>query len=106
LRLDVVNANGRLQRRRFPASGNSQRRNRHGETTCAGCHDRADPPGSLPARKLFHWARKMPPLEFAARLYAGVRGDALTARANPFGAAELAALLAYYRESHVAAARR
>jgi mono/diheme cytochrome c family protein len=58
-------------------------------STCAGCHH----------DDLFIWARTMPAVEFAARLYAGVRGDALTARANPFGTAELAALIAYYREA-------
>lgn len=67
------------------------------KTTCAGCHDHPDAGGALPAHDLFGWARTMPAAEFAARLYAGVRGDPLTARANPFGAAELAALIAYYR---------
>lgn len=69
------------------------------KTTCAGCHDDPDSRGALPAHNLFRWARTMPPAEFAVRLYAGVRGDALTARANPFGAAEIAALIAYYREA-------
>jgi mono/diheme cytochrome c family protein len=68
------------------------------EETCAGCHDHSDPKAALPAPNLFRWARAMPAIEFAARLYAGVRGDALTALANPFGAAEMAALIAYYRE--------
>lgn len=69
------------------------------KSTCAGCHDNPDRQGALPAHDLFAWARTMPATEFAARLYAGVRGDTLSARANPFGAAELAALIAYYRES-------
>lgn len=68
------------------------------DETCAGCHDNPDPQAMLPAHDLFRWARAMPAEEFAARLYAGVRGDALTALANPLGAAELAALIAYYRE--------
>lgn len=68
------------------------------EETCAGCHDNPDPDAMWPAHDLFHWAKVIPAEEFAARLYAGVRGDALTALANPFGASELAALFAYYRE--------
>jgi mono/diheme cytochrome c family protein len=68
------------------------------DETCAGCHDHSDPQAELPAHDLFRWARVLPAGEFAARLYAGVRGDALTALANPFGAEELAALIAYYRE--------
>ncbi len=67
--------------------------------TCAGCHDYPDSQAVLPAQDLFRWARVMPPAEFAARLYAGIRGDALTALANPLGAAEMAALIAYYREN-------
>ncbi|MGB3938012.1 MAG: hypothetical protein WBL29_20150 [Burkholderiales bacterium] len=59
------------------------------ESTCAGCHH----------DDLFAWARSMPATEFAARLYTGVRGDALTARAISFGAEELAALIAYHREA-------
>lgn len=68
------------------------------QETCAGCHDRPDEQAALPAHDLFRWARALPEMELAARLYAGVRGDALTALANPFGAAEIAALIAYYRE--------
>jgi mono/diheme cytochrome c family protein len=68
------------------------------EETCAGCHDHSDPQAELPAHDLFRWARAMPAGEFAARLYAGIRGDALTGLANPFGAEDLAALIAYYRE--------
>ena len=68
------------------------------DETCAGCHDHPDPEAALPAPNLFRWARTMPAAEFAARLYAGIRGDALTALANPLGAAEMAALIAYYRE--------
>lgn len=68
------------------------------ETTCAGCHDHPDSGAPLPAHDLFRWARTMPAGEFAARLYTGVRGDALTALANPFGSEDLAALFAYYRE--------
>ena len=67
------------------------------ETTCAGCHDHPDPDAALPAHDLFRWARVMPAGEFAARLYTGIRGDALTALANPFGSEDLAALFAYYR---------
>jgi mono/diheme cytochrome c family protein len=71
------------------------------KSTCAGCHDHPDGGSALPAHDLFGWARAMPTEEFAARLYAGVRGDALSARANPFGVEELAALIAYYyREAH------
>lgn len=68
------------------------------QETCAGCHDRPDEHAALPAHDLFRWARALPEMEFAARLYAGVRGDALTALANPLGAAEIAALIVYYRE--------
>jgi mono/diheme cytochrome c family protein len=67
------------------------------ESTCAGCHDHPDAEAALPAHDLFRWARAMPAGEFAARLYTGIRGDALTALANPFGAEDLAALFAYYR---------
>lgn len=68
------------------------------EQTCAGCHDHPDADVMLPAQNLFRSARAMPSIEFAARLYAGIRGDALTALANPLGAAEMAALIAYYRQ--------
>lgn len=68
------------------------------DTTCAGCHDHTDAGATLPAHDLFRWAKTMPEGEFAARLYTGVRGDALTALANPFGAEDLAALFAYYRQ--------
>ncbi len=67
------------------------------EEACAGCHDAPGADSVLPARNLSQWARTMPAEEFAARLFAGIRGDALTGLANPFGAAELAALLAFYR---------
>ena len=66
--------------------------------TCAGCHDYPDTRGFLPAHNLFRWARTMPAAEFAARMYAGLRGDPLTGLANPFGAVDIAALIAYYRE--------
>ena len=68
------------------------------EQTCAGCHDNPDADAMLPAQKLFGRARTMTDIEFAARLYASVRGDALTALANPLGASEMAALMAYYRQ--------
>lgn len=67
------------------------------EEACAGCHDVPSSDSILPARNLAQWAQTMPAEEFAARLSAGIRGDALTGLANPFGAAELAALLAFYR---------
>jgi hypothetical protein len=38
----------------------------------------------------------MPREEFAARLLAGVRGDASTAHRNPFSDLELGALIAWY----------
>ncbi|MDX9994130.1 MAG: cytochrome c [Rhodocyclaceae bacterium] len=68
-------------------------------STCAGCHDS---PGaedqSLPAKNLAAQMQSMPPEEFAARLWLGVRGDSGTALANPFSEAELAALVAWYRQ--------
>lgn len=66
---------------------------------CAGCHDVSSPDSLLPSHNLSQWARAMPAEEFAARLVAGIRGDALTGLANPFGAAELAALFAFYRSA-------
>lgn len=69
------------------------------EEACAGCHDAPSSDSILPARNLAQWSRTMPAEEFAARLFAGIRGDALTALANPFGASELAALLAFYRNA-------
>lgn len=68
-------------------------------STCAGCHD--VPGGAdqlLPAKPLAAQMRSMPPEEFAARLWLGVRGDTSTALANPFSDAELAALMAWYRQ--------
>lgn len=68
------------------------------KTTCAGCHAA---PGNLdtllPAKNLPIQMQSMPPNEFAARLWLGVRGDRHTALANPFSEAELTALLAWYR---------
>lgn len=71
----------------------------HG-SICAGCHDS---PGAadqlLPARNLAAQLRSMPAEEFAARLWLGVRGDKTTGYANPFSDAELAALIAWYRQA-------
>lgn len=69
------------------------------EQTCAGCHDNPDTSALLPARNLIDQARSMTSIEFAARLYTGIRGDALTALANPLGASDIAALIAYYRQT-------
>jgi hypothetical protein len=66
-------------------------------STCAACHDQ--PSGAdtlLPAKNLAAQLESMPREEFAARLWLGVRGDQSTALANPFSAAELAALIAWY----------
>jgi hypothetical protein len=66
-------------------------------STCAACHDK--PSGEdtlLPAKNLSAQWNSMPREEFAARLWLGVRGDQSTALANPFSAAELAALIAWY----------
>lgn len=68
------------------------------EQTCAGCHDQPDNDAVLPAQNLFRLARAMTSIEFAARLFASIRGDALTALANPLGASDMAALIAYYRQ--------
>jgi len=69
-------------------------------STCAGCHDSPGPADQLlPAKNLAAQLRSMPPAEFAARLWLGVRGDNTSALANPFSAAELAALIAWYRQS-------
>lgn len=68
------------------------------EEACAGCHDTPAGDGPLPARDLREEARRLPPEEFAARLINGIRGDATTALANPFGDAAIAALIAFYRE--------
>lgn len=66
---------------------------------CAGCHEAGDGESELPARELRADARAMPIDEFAARLIGGLRGDHLTALANPFPDRELAALLSFYRLS-------
>jgi mono/diheme cytochrome c family protein len=68
-------------------------------STCAGCHES---PGTadqlLPAKNLAAQMQSMPAAEFAARLWLGVRGTHETAYANPFSEAELAALIAWYRQ--------
>lgn len=69
-------------------------------STCAACHDK--PSGEdtlLPAKNLSAQLKGMPREEFAARLWLGVRGDQSTALANPFSAAELAALIAWYAQT-------
>ncbi|MFA7428690.1 MAG: hypothetical protein WCZ23_00885 [Rhodospirillaceae bacterium] len=65
---------------------------------CAGCHDGQppDPDDLLPAEDLFQAAGTMPLREFAARLMIGVRGDTLTAFAQPLTDGDLAALLGLY----------
>lgn len=65
---------------------------------CAGCHDGrpAITDDLLPAEDLFQAARAMPRREFTARLMIGVRGDTLTAFAQPLSDADLAALLGLY----------
>ncbi len=69
-------------------------------STCAGCHDTpANDDRLLPAKNLAIQMHSMPPEEFAARLWLGVRGDRRSALANPFSAAELAALIVWYRQS-------
>lgn len=66
-------------------------------STCAACHDKpADADSLLPARNLAAQLKGMPREEFAARLWLGIRGDQTTALANPFSAAELAALIVWY----------
>ncbi len=67
--------------------------------TCAGCHDTpATDDHLLPAKNLTVQAHSMPPEEFAARLWLGVRGNSSSALANPFSTEELAALIAWYRQ--------
>lgn len=64
---------------------------------CAPCHD--NPPAVdllLPARNLPGQLNSMSPEEFAARLWLGVRGDKISAYANPFSSQELSALVAWY----------
>ncbi len=72
-------------------------------STCAACHDQPSANDSfLPAKNLAAQLKGMPREEFAARLWLGVRGDKLTALANPFSDAELAALIAGYANSREA----
>ncbi len=66
---------------------------------CAGCHDApSNADALLPAKNLAAQFASMPPEEFAARLWLGVRGTRDNAYANPFADAELAALIAWYRQ--------
>lgn len=65
---------------------------------CAGCHDAPDLEVARPAFNLFERARRLDEREFAARIVAGVRGDGLTSLQNPLTRADVAALIAYYRE--------
>ena len=66
---------------------------------CAGCHSGAAGDGERPAPDLFRQARSLPEREFTARMVTGIRGDALTGIGNPFTDEELAALIAFYRDS-------
>lgn len=64
--------------------------------TCAACHAVDWGDTLLPAKNLKEQRTQMPRVEFAARLWLGVRGTRETAYANPFSDEELAALIAYY----------
>lgn len=64
---------------------------------CAGCHDDPDLGVERPAYNLFREVRRLPPLEFAARMMIGVRGDATTGIDNPLTDEQVASLIAYYR---------
>lgn len=72
------------------------------ETICAGCHD--DPDSSLerPAYNLFEQIKASVPLEFAARMILGVRGDRVTGIDNPLSDEQIAALMAYYNSGPLA----
>ena len=64
---------------------------------CWGCHENPAPHDTLlPAKNLVVQLKSMPREEFSARLWLGVRGDKLTAYANPFSYNELAALIVWY----------
>lgn len=69
---------------------------------CAGCHDVPDLDVPRPAFNLFERARRLDAREFAARMLAGVRGDAMTSLQNPLSRVDIAALIAYYREGAAA----
>ncbi len=72
-------------------------RNLH-QSYCAGCHDNPDLETPRPAWPLQEMARTMAPVEFAARLFVGVRGERLMALENPLTDMEISALIAFYRE--------
>lgn len=69
------------------------------KTTCAACHDAAGADSLLPAKTLSEQIKTMSAEEFAARLLLGVRGDRTTRLLNPFSDLELAALIAWYKQS-------
>lgn len=73
---------------------------------CAACHDAPASETKLPAFNLFEQARRMPRVEFAARLLIGVRGNRSTAWRNPFSDLELGALMAYYENGKTKDAAR
>lgn len=66
---------------------------------CASCHDSDWGDARLPAKNLSAQLVSMARVEFAARLWLGVRGTREHAYANPFTDEELAGLMAYYAQS-------
>ncbi len=66
---------------------------------CASCHDADWGDTRLPAKNLSAQLASMSRVEFAARLWLGVRGTREHAYANPFTDEELASLMAYYSKS-------
>ncbi len=69
------------------------------EAYCAACHDGGDPEQWLPIPDLFEMARTLPDNDLAARFFNGIRGDRSTALAQPMSAGDIAALIAFYRQT-------
>lgn len=70
------------------------------DTYCAACHDGGDPEQWLPIPDLFAMAKTAPDADLAARFYNGIRGDRTTALAQPMSAGDIAALIAFYRQTN------
>ena len=70
------------------------------ENYCAACHDNPDLEVSRPAWSLYNLAKSMEHVEFAARLYVGVRGEHMMAMENPLKDMEMSALIALYKNDY------
>lgn len=65
---------------------------------CAACHDHPNRKVARPAYNLYTQISSMPEIEFYARMLVGVRGDRVTGIDNPLTDAQIASLIAVYRE--------